>query len=259
MITRNAASHEAVERNAAINAAKAENDAAKEETVKDIKAKDTASRVLKAKKATVRDAEGRAAAEKIVADKKPELVPYAEFGARLMKLRKQAGMSRAELGEACGVAASTIVNYERGTRIPYADTAVKMANLFHITVPELVGEENPELTMTQAQAMDQMREINGKKGADRLMTVLSEAGHLAGGELSEPQLLEYSMELSRMSYEVNQRLREMYSNKRYQDSVEAKKAKTQKAVKALENVISSIFFDQSDDAESSDDTPDAQP
>ena len=64
-------------------------------------------------------------------------VPYAAFGARLMELRKNANMTRAELGEICGVAPSTIVNYERGTRIPYADTALKIAD-YAINTTEII-------------------------------------------------------------------------------------------------------------------------
>ena len=167
-------------------------------------------------------------------------VPYAEFGERLMELRKKANMTRAELGEICGVAPSTIVNYERGTRIPYADTAVKMADHFHITVHELLGVDNTELAMAQAEALDQMRSVNGKKGADRLMAVLAEAEHLAGGDLTEAQLQEYSMELTKLTYEANQRLREIYSNKRYQETVEAKAEETRDSVKAIDAAIGAL-------------------
>lgn len=167
-------------------------------------------------------------------------VPYAEFGERLMELRKKANMTRQELGDVCGVAPSTIVNYERGTRIPYADTAVKMADHFHITLHELLGMDNPELAMSQAEAMDQMRSINGKKGADRLKAVLAEAGHLAGGDLTESQLVEYSMELTKLTMEAQQRLRELYSNKRYQETVEAKAEETKESVKAINEAISDL-------------------
>ena len=167
-------------------------------------------------------------------------VPYAEFGQRLMELRKKADMTRAELGEICGVAPSTIVNYERGTRIPYADTAVKMADHFHITVHELLGVENPELAMAQAEALDQMRNVNGKKGADRLTAVLAEAGHLAGGDLSEEQLIEYTMELNKMAMQAQQRLREIHTNKRYQGTVEAKAEETKASVKALDEAIGAL-------------------
>ena len=167
-------------------------------------------------------------------------VPYAEFGERLMELRKKANMTRQELGEICGVAPSTIVNYERGTRIPYADTAVKMAQHFGLSVPELLGMENPDLAMAQAEALDQMRGVNGKKGADRLRAVLAEAGHLAGGDLTEDQLVEYSMELTKLAMDAQQRLREIYSNKRYQETVEAKAEETKESVRAINAAISEL-------------------
>ena len=167
-------------------------------------------------------------------------VPYAEFGEKLMGLRKKAGMTRLELGEVCGVAPSTIVNYERGTRIPYADTAVRMADYFHITVHELLGVENPELAMAQAEALDQMRSLNGKKGADRLNAVLTEAGHLAGGDLSEEQLIEYTMELNKLALQAQQRLREIHTNKRYQATVDAKAAETRERVAELSNTIETL-------------------
>jgi len=173
-------------------------------------------------------------------------VPYAEFGNKLMELRKKAGMTRAELGEICGVAPSTIVNYERGTRIPYADTAVKMADHFHITMHELLGVENPELAMAQEEAMDQMRSINGKKGADRLKRVYSEAASLAGGDLSDDQLLEFSMEMQKMALLAQQRLTERYTNKKFRETVDRKAEQTAAAVKAIDSAISEMVDDASD-------------
>ena len=166
--------------------------------------------------------------------------PYAAFGARLMGLRKSANMSRAELGEICGVAPSTIVNYERGTRIPYADTALKMADYFLISVHDLLGIDNPDIVMAQAAAMDQMHSINGKKGVARLSAVLAEAGHLAGGDLSEEQLIEYTLELNKMAMQAQQRLRELHTNKQYQATVNAKAEETESAVAALDDVIRSL-------------------
>ena len=172
-------------------------------------------------------------------------VPYLEFGERLMKLRKKANMTRQQLGEICGVAPSTIVNYERGTRIPYADTAVKMAQHFNLTVPELLGMENPELAMAQAQGLENMRRINGKKGEDRFSAALSEAGaHLAGGEISEEKLIEYTMELNKLALQAQQRLREIHTNKRYKDTVEAKAAETKEQVAAINEAIESLTSEQ---------------
>ena len=163
--------------------------------------------------------------------------PYAEFGEKLMELRKKAKMTRAELGEICGVVSGTIVNYEKGTRIPYANTALRMADHFHITMHELLCVENPELAMAQAQALDQMRSIHGKKGADRLSVVLAEAGNLAGDDLTDEQLLEFSLEMTKMAQLAQQRLTERYTNKRYQDTVERKAQQTEAIVRYLNEQI----------------------
>ena len=71
--------------------------------------------------------------------------PYADFGKRLTKLREEKGMTKQELAGLCGIAPSTEANYESGLRIPQADTAVLMAQVFEISVEELLGVDDPEV------------------------------------------------------------------------------------------------------------------
>lgn len=163
--------------------------------------------------------------------------PYKEFAQRLTSLRKKAGLTRAELGKEVGISARAIVNYENGERIPYGDTCAKMAEVFGITTDELLGVKNPELAMAQAEGMDRMRSISGKKGAERLQAVYQEAANLAGGDLSEDQLLEFSLEMTKMAAIAQQRLTEMHTNKRYQDTVEKKAQQTDATVKAIDDKI----------------------
>lgn len=168
-------------------------------------------------------------------------VPYAEFGKRLSALRQNAHMSRQELAEACEVAGSTIVNYERGTRIPYADTAVRMAQLFNITVEELLGMKRPDIAMANAQAMDQMRSISGKKGADRLRAMYEETtAQLAGGELEDTQLMELGVELNKMALLAQQCLCERYTTHKHEASVAAKAEATADAVKVLNDALAAL-------------------
>ena len=166
-----------------------------------------------------------------------EDAPYKEFAERLAKLRADAGLTRAQLGEKVGVAGRSIINYENGERIPYGDTCAKLAAVFGITTDELLGVENPELAMAQEEAMDGMRSINGRKGAERLKRVYSEAASLAGGDLTDDQLMEFSMEMQKMALLAQQRLNERYTNKRYQDTVAAKAEKTDAAVKAIDEAV----------------------
>lgn len=169
-----------------------------------------------------------------------EDAPYKDFAERLTKLRHDAKLTRTQLGEKIGVAGRSIINYEKGERIPYGDVCAKMAAVFGITTDELLGVENPELEMTHAQAMDSMRFINGKKGADRLQAIYEEAANLAGGDLTDDQLMEFSMEMQKMALLAQQRLTERFSNKRYQKTVEEKGRKTKEAVQAIDEAIDSM-------------------
>ena len=166
-----------------------------------------------------------------------EKVPYAEFGERLVGLREEHGMTRKKLAELCGVAQSTVINYEKGTRIPYADTAVRMAQVFGMTVEELLGMDNLPLAMQQAEALDKMRSINGKKGEARLQRLYGEAARLAEGDLPDDKLLELSMELQKAALLAQQKLTERFTNRTNQGAVERKAEKTAEAVKAINAAV----------------------
>lgn len=167
-----------------------------------------------------------------------EGAPYREFAERLIQLRTKAGMSRADLAKKLGISARSIINYENGERIPFGDVCGKMAQVFGISTDELLGVENPELEMTKAQALAAMRAINGLKGEKRLqfhMEGIQSA--LAGGELSEDQMQEYALEMTKVAMLAQQRLREIHTSRRYQETVEAKAEKTAEQVSSIDDAI----------------------
>ena len=92
--------------------------------------------------------------------------PYADFGKRLTKLREEKGMTKQELAGLCGIAPSTEANYESGLRIPQADTAVLMAQVFEISVEELLGVDDPEVEFEKARAIDDMGRLFGDDQLD---------------------------------------------------------------------------------------------
>jgi transcriptional regulator with XRE-family HTH domain len=59
----------------------------------------------------------------------------------LKTLRKQAGMTQAQLAEASGLNRVTIARYELGTIVPNFDSAVKLAKALGVTLEQLAGEE----------------------------------------------------------------------------------------------------------------------
>ena len=61
---------------------------------------------------------------------------------RIRELRKEKGISMKILGEAIGVAESTISLYETEKRMPDADTLKKLARYFGVSIDNLLGESN---------------------------------------------------------------------------------------------------------------------
>ena len=63
---------------------------------------------------------------------------------RIYELRKNKGWTQEELGKALGVTKVTISSYERGTRQPNPEMLSAMANVFGVSVDELLGRGNAE-------------------------------------------------------------------------------------------------------------------
>ena len=174
--------------------------------------------------------------------------PYAEFGSRLMELRKQANMTRAELGEICGVAPSTIVNYERGTRIPYADTAVKMAQHFGLSVPDLLGMENPEAEMLAAELSDSTGSAMSNRAKARAQQSLREAKAILGaGGLSKEDRMGYILTMQRMMLDASEEATDTYTPFSLRgDDWEYKKAKRHADAESARKIIEERAQDYED-------------
>ena len=63
----------------------------------------------------------------------------AEFGARLSKLRKDAGMSQAELARRLGLTQSLISRFEQGQRRMYDDMLAATAKILSVTPNDILG------------------------------------------------------------------------------------------------------------------------
>lgn len=64
------------------------------------------------------------------------------FGDRLKKMRTDAGMTQAELGELIGVSERVVSDYETNDRFPQkAETLQKLSEVFHISIDLLVGND----------------------------------------------------------------------------------------------------------------------
>ena len=75
------------------------------------------------------------------------------FSDMLARLRRERGMTQAELAEALGISKSAVSMYERGNREPELDLLEKIADQFSVSVSALLGRQpedyvnsDPELT-----------------------------------------------------------------------------------------------------------------
>lgn len=57
---------------------------------------------------------------------------------RLYELRKSAGLSQDELADKCGVSRQTVSKWERGECVPDATSLIKLADVYEVTVDEIV-------------------------------------------------------------------------------------------------------------------------
>jgi len=73
-------------------------------------------------------------------------------------LRKQKGFSQEEVATRLNVVRQTVSKWEKGLSVPDADTTVRLADLFGVSVSELVGEEIKETDSSDA--VEQLSRLN---------------------------------------------------------------------------------------------------
>ena len=97
-----------------------------------------------------------------------------DFGLRLRELREKKRLSQQHLADWLGLTRSSISNYENNTQTPPADTLVRLADIYGVSVDYLLGVKNDRkrvlviegLTPSQEKALEilaeEFREANSK-------------------------------------------------------------------------------------------------
>ena len=86
---------------------------------------------------------------------------------RIKRLRKNAGMSQEQLAVRLSVVRQTVSKWETGLSVPDAEIVIKMAELFHVSVNEILGvDPSPsveDITEELARANALLAEKAGKQ------------------------------------------------------------------------------------------------
>ena len=64
-----------------------------------------------------------------------------KFNEKLIKMRKEIGLSQEELGNKLNVARQTVSKWELGETTPEMDKLIKISEVFNITLDELIKDE----------------------------------------------------------------------------------------------------------------------
>lgn len=125
------------------------------------------------------------------------------FGDRLRKMREDAGMTQAELGQLVGVSERVLGYYESNDRFPKKpETLKKISEVFHVSIDSLVGRDGAFVQ----NAGEQYGYTGGRQAKDVLHDVQA---LFAGGELPEEDRDEFFRLVAEMYFDAKQK------NKKY--------------------------------------------
>lgn len=102
-----------------------------------------------------------------------ELNPFSvKFGENLTSLRKQKGLTKAELGKLLNVSATSVGYWEKGKTKPKLDMMNKLAEILDVPVASLMNwdaEFNPEGKLAkEVKTLDDISEQYGKEAVQML-------------------------------------------------------------------------------------------
>lgn len=122
------------------------------------------------------------------------------FTEKLQKLRKQKGLTQAELAEKVGVSSRSIQNYELGSRYPKRNILDKLCEVLGTKIEYLVSSYD-FLGLVQAE--------DGAKGVASAQQLLDCAGALfAGGDMSEDDKDKVMLALQKIYWKSKEKNRE---------------------------------------------------
>lgn len=122
------------------------------------------------------------------------------LGEKIKLYRESKNMTQGEVAEILGVKAATISKYEAGTLEPNIESLKKLAELFEISIDELLNDEEDKFDISKINVLDILREQKNMKLKGNLyhntqITFAYNTNHIEGSKLTEDQ--------TRYIYETN--------------------------------------------------------
>ena len=114
------------------------------------------------------------------------------IGNKLREYRESRNMTQKEIAEALGVEAATVSKYESGLLEPKIDSLKKLAEIFDVTVDELLKDENEKFDITSINVLKVLREqkemrLKGNLYHNTQIIFAYNTNHIEGNRLTEDQ------------------------------------------------------------------------
>lgn len=137
------------------------------------------------------------------------------IGERLKKLRENKNMTQGDVAEALGVNTATISKYESNSLEPSIESIKKLANLYNITIDELLKDE--QFDVSKINVLEVLKEqkdmkLKGNLYHNTQIIFAYNTNHIEGSKLTEDQ--------TRYIYETNTLLSEKDSATNIDDVIE---------------------------------------
>lgn len=84
------------------------------------------------------------------------------IGNRLLRVRKQMGMTQFEVAEAAGLSDRTYADIERGTVNMRTETVLRICQVLHITPDEILTRNDSEIPARQEELLARLNACNPK-------------------------------------------------------------------------------------------------
>ncbi len=87
-----------------------------------------------------------------------------KIGKRIVSLRKEKNMTQMELADKLGISFQAVSNWERGNSMPDISKLPELAEIFGVTLDELLGEKSP---LIEAAVEDRLEECVEKQEVEK--------------------------------------------------------------------------------------------
>lgn len=103
--------------------------------------------------------------------------PYAETGERILKLRKEQGLTRERLAEMADISVQFLADIEKGRKNMTVTTLRKLSNALMVTTDHIVNGKESSSTETENELLELCRALPPEKQlhASKLLRVFLEA------------------------------------------------------------------------------------